>query len=266
MHADRAERVGGPAPLVEVPEAGHQAPDHPAEIGRQPGRLRSGLLRLERSEQALVHPRAEQPGRQVAGAAEPEHGRAAGQAAAGDEVDAKADDAADESQDRAQGGDDGVRHHQLVVADDVRGSGRDGGEEEPVHRQHRQGADVERDPGLPGEHHEPGHGHHRRPDQRAVDDDLPPRPAVDEHARERADQRVREIEDGERVHRGDRVGEALRAEERVGGEPRVEYAVPGLADQPAGEQLAEVPLGQHRAQFVAERTACRLLPPKLRSH
>ena len=168
-------------------------------------------------------------------------------------MDAEPEHGADEPADRAQGGRDGVRHHQLVLADDVRGARRDGGQEEPVHREHRQGADVERDAGLPGQHHEPGGGHHGRADQRAVDDDLPPRPAVDEDAGERADQRVREVEDGERVHRGGRVGEALRAEERVGGEPGIEHAVPGLADQAAGEQLAEVPFGQDLAQFGAER-------------
>ena len=47
------------------------------------------------------------------------------------------------------------------------------------------------------------------------------------------------------------LGNDLRAEERVGGEPGVEYAVPGLGDQAGGEELAEVPLGKDVLQFGA---------------
>ena len=37
MHADRAEGVGGPAPLVEVPEPGDKAAEDVAELAGQAG-------------------------------------------------------------------------------------------------------------------------------------------------------------------------------------------------------------------------------------
>jgi hypothetical protein len=233
VHADGAEGVGGLSLLVEmlepVDEAAEDFPELAGDAGPGLGVHLADVCLLERAEQVLRQPRAEQARHHVADAGEPQRGSTSGQAPAGDQVDAEADHPADEADDRAGCGGDSVGHDQLVVPDDVRGARRDRAEEKPVHAEDRQGADVERHAGLAAEHHDPGDGDHRGPDQRAVDDDLPSRPTVDEHPGERPDQRVGDVQDGERGDRGARLG-----------------------DQAGGEELAEVTLGKDILQVGPE--------------
>ena len=231
---DRAERIGRRTALPEMARAGGQAAAHCRKLFGYPASASPRWITL-RAEQVAPHSRGGQPGEQVTGAADKQGRGRANVAAPGRQMDAEAGDAADETDDRAGGGGDRVRHHELVLRDDVRQPGGQRGEEEPIDPEHRESANVEREPEVARGNEECGENDEYRPDQRGPHQDLAPGPAIDEDPRERADQRVRQVKDGECLRRGGRVRETLRGEERVSGETRVEHAVTGLRDQPGRE-------------------------------
>ena len=130
---------------------------------------------------------------------------------------------------------------------------RQRGQEEPVDAEYQQHRHVERHPAVAQGHEYRSRRHERGPEQGRPDQDLAPRPAVDEYPGERADQRVRQVKDreGSRASRGAR--ERGGVEEHVRPDPGGDDTVAGLRDQPGGEETAEIPLGEHRAQIAEER-------------
>lgn len=88
-------------------------------------------------------------------------------------------------------------------------------------------------------HEQRDHEHQRRSQQVRPDQHLPARPAVEEHPGERADEREREQQHGERLR--DLSGRRLflGGEDHIGGERDLERPVGELPDDPCGEQQAE---------------------------
>ena len=135
----------------------------------------------------------------------------------------------------------------------VRQGGAERGQQEPVDAEHGEHRYVKRHAAVVRDHQR-GRRYHEQPaDRRGPDEDLPPRPAVDEHSGEWPDQRVRQVEDRERGGPRRRARERAGIEEHVGADRGGEDAVPGLRDEAGAEELPEVPLGEDHPQVAAER-------------
>jgi len=255
----RAERGRHRPPLPDVLRAADEPPGHDGEVGQQPAAPLS-LGQRGRPEQVAAHGHADGARDQVACPAGQQGHRRPALPAPGDEMNREPGQAAEERDDRAGRRRHRVRHHQRVLAHYVREGGGQRGQEEPVDAQDRQHAYVQGYPEPARGHQVSGQGHEGGPQHGRPDQDLPSRPAVDEHAGERPDQRVWQVQDGEGGRGGTGVGEAGRVEEHVRAEAGREHAVAGLRDQPGREQAAEVPLSQDGAQ-VSKEGVLRPRPP-----
>ena len=250
--AGGAQRGGRPAAPRDIPGPGHQAGQHTGQLAAQPARLRLARA-VDGPEQIGGHGPGDQAGQHVAQPPDQQGDGRAALAAAGEHVHAEADDPADRGHDPARGRGHRVGHHQLVPGHHVRQRGRQRGQEEPVDPEHQQDADVQRYPELARGHQPGGERHEQRAQQRGPDQDLAARPAVDEHPGERADQRVGQVQHGERGRGRGRVGERGVVEEHVRAEAGGEHPVAGLRDQPGREQPPEIPLAEHDPQVGEER-------------
>ena len=140
--------------------------------------------------------------------------------------------------------------------DGVRQRRREGRQQEAVQAHGEQHAAVE-DQLRPARTESGGHhgGEAQRqtgPAQIEDDQDLPARPAVQDHADERAQDRERQQGDGQHGgHRGG-VGLALRGEQHVRGQRHLQHAVGGLGRHPDGEQPPEQPVPPQLAQTAYE--------------
>jgi hypothetical protein len=253
----RGQRGGRAAPGRQVPRPAGQAAQHARQFGAQMARRDQARL-VVRPQQVPRDAHGHQPGAAIAESADQQRAGRADLAAARDQVHADSGDSADKGHDCPRGGRDRVRHDELVRADDVRQRRGQRRQEEPVNPQHQQGADIERQTQRPQRDERRGQHDEAEPQQRRPDQDLPPRPAVDEHPGERPHQGVGQVQDGKSHGGGRRVGEARRVEEHVGAEAGVEDPVARLGDQPGSEQPAEVTLAQNGLQFSGE---CRPGPP-----
>jgi hypothetical protein len=218
----------------------------------------TGLRRLGREvrpEQVLVHP-GRQPGGHRVGQRGHHDDLGVGVAAVTEQpLEPETDPAAEDRHHGAGGGGHRVRHHQLGPGHHVRERGRQPGQEEPVHRQAGEHGGIE---GYAGHvrRAEPGHAeHHGGAEQVGHHQDLPPPPPVEQHTRERADQRVGQQQGRERGRNTARRRLPLRREEEQARERGLERAVGGLRRQPGREQPAEVAVPHDGTEVAGEAHA-----------
>ena len=245
VRADRGQRRGDLAPLGHVPGTGDQPAGDVAHglPARAPHVVRPELVRPEPAGQERRRAVAEDRGQRDQ--------RVPAVAVADDLPQQHRDPEADRGRDRAAGRAQRVAGDQLLRLDDVRLGGRLRGQEEPVDRGDQQRGRVERhalDPGrdLDRDDADQQAAQHVGPEQHP----LPP-PAVQQHAGERPDERVRQQQHGERAGDLGRVAGALRAEQHHPGQARLEHPIGALAGQPGAVEPAEVRPAQHLAQGVA---------------
>ena len=141
---------------------------------------------------------------------------------------------------RAGGDRHGVGGDQLFGFDHVRQRGGQRRQDEPVHRDHHQRAEVERLAVHAGADLGGDAAHQQRAQQVGAEQHPLPRPAVQQHAGERAEQRVGQQQHGEAG--GDITGVrlALRVEQDGAGQRGLEDAVGELPEHPHRQQPPEV--------------------------
>ena len=154
--------------------------------------------------------------------------------------------------DRAAGGDDRVRGHQQVAVDDVRQGRGEAGQQEPVDREGGQDQDEERQPDVVVRDEDGDEDQQDGADEVADHEGHPPRPAVEEDADERAEDRERQQDRREAGGDGAGVRRALRGEEHRGDEGDLEDAVRELGQESHREQPAEPAVAQQGAQISEE--------------
>ncbi len=172
----------------------------------------------------------DQAGRHVAAAPGEQGDRGAALGVAGSHVKPQGDAAADRRRDAARWSAIPSSPPPACPRHYVRQRHRERGQEEPVHGQDEEHRRVQQRPPVAQRHGRRRQHHEHRPEHGRPDQDLTPRPAVDENPGERADQRVRQVEDreGRRPRRG--AGERGRVEEHVGADAGRDDAVTGLRD------------------------------------
>ena len=248
------ERRRGTALPDYVPGAVSQPGRDGGDFAAQPRRPRLPG-RPRRAEQAARHRGRDKARRDVTTAPDDQGDRRTALGVAGDHVEPQGNDAAYGRHDAADGRRYGVRHDQLVLRHHVRQRGGKRRQEEPVHAEDEQDRHVERHAPVAQGHEYRGRHDENRAQQRRPDQDLAPRPAVDEDPGERADQRVRQVEDREGPRARRRARERRRVEEHVRPDPGGDDAVAGLRGEPGGEQAAEARLSEHGPQLAQERSA-----------
>ncbi len=179
-------------------------------------------------------------GQQVQRRGEQQHGPRRGVAVAEGQPQGEGEPAADHQREGAQGRGERVRGDQLVSGHRRGQRGRQRGQDESVDRDDDQGRQPEPPAGDAGRQDRGDPDRERRAHDVGEHERLPAAPAVDEDADEGPEQRVRQQQDRERGRDGARGGLPLGREEHERGEPRLQGAVAGLAEQPGAQQPAEV--------------------------
>ena len=145
----------------------------------------------------------------------------------------------------AQGRRDGVGDQQPLMADDLRQSRRQHGQQEAVDAQDDEDQDVDgRSDSLCAQAYR-SHRDKTRPHEIAGQKGLTPPPAIDERTGEGADGREGQQHDDQRGGDAGGIGHVLRPEEEQCRQAGLDHPVPGLGDEAHGQQRAE---GRNRGE------------------
>jgi hypothetical protein len=179
-----------------------------------------------------------------------------GEIGVGQQLHSRTGAAADEEGGRAGRRGDRVGHHQLVGVDNVRQSRGQPGEQEPVHPEGEQHSQVERETSVAKSNDCADDQHQDGAGDVGAEQDLPPRPPVEQHAGERPEHRVRQQSHREQPRNRRRIRRPLRREQHVRRQRDLEHTVAELRAEPDGEQPPEVTPPQQPAQIPDELHAC----------
>ncbi len=244
---DRSQRVRRPPPLPHVPHAlGQPGPDAAPALSERYDAVRTQLVGGDPQRQpgrAGEEHRGGQQQHRVRGVEQPQHER---------------DSCAHAVRRCARRRRQRVRGHQVVGGDHVRQPGGQRGQQEPVDTDAGQHRGVQRPavrrPGC----QQSDADRAERPQAVPHEQDLPPPPAVEQHADPGPDDGERQQQDGERRRHPAGRARGLRVEEEQAGQRDLEDAVAALPGEPDREQPAKAPAVREVAQGRQDAHARRL--------